>query len=445
MFTIALIGRPNVGKSSLFNRIVGKQLAIVHDMPGVTRDWREAEAEFAGRKVRLLDTAGYDDAPDHTIPGRMRNQTEDALAQADLVMFVLDGREPLTAVDEWTAQRLHRANKPVLVVINKAENRKAVECAEDALALGFGDPLFVSAAHGDNIPDLDGIIEPFLPEDTEAAEDDGEKAIKIALIGQPNAGKSTLMNALLGYNRSIVGAEPGLTRDSVHARWEHNGRLYELVDTAGLRRKAKVEGQLEEFSVVDSLRAIRLAQIVILVVDRSLPTEHQDVTLAGLVEREGRALIVAMNKSDLPEPAEEELARRRTKTLAESINDLPDMAITYVSALNGRGMNKLMAEVERVYDIWNKRVSTGALNRWLEHIKNNNPPPLVGGRPNNLRYISQINSRPPTFALFCSRPKDMPESYKRFILKSLRRDLEMPSVPIRLLLRGSKKNPFVDK
>lgn len=443
MFTIALIGRPNVGKSSLFNRLVGKQLAIIHDVPGVTRDWREAEAEFAGRKVRLLDTAGYDDAPDHTIAGRMRGQTEAALEQADLVLFVLDGREPLTAVDEWTAQRLHRANKPVLVIINKAENMRAIQCREDALALGFGDLHFVSSAHGDNIAQLDGIIEPFLPEiDEDAEEESDEKHIKIAIIGQPNAGKSTLMNALLGYHRSMTGAEPGLTRDSVHARWEHNGRLYELVDTAGLRRKAKIDGTLEEFSATDSLRAIRLAQIVILVIDQTLPTEHQDVTLAALVEREGRALIVAMNKSDLPGPAEEELAKRRSKTMAESINTLPDMSIVHLSALKGGGMNKLMAEVERVYDIWNKRVTTGALNRWLEYIKNNNPPPMVNGRPNNLRYISQINSRPPTFALFCSRPSDVPDSYKRFILKSLRKDLEMPSVPIRLLLRGSKKNPF---
>lgn len=445
MFTIALIGRPNVGKSTLFNRLCGKALAIVHDMPGVTRDWREAEAEIADRKVRIMDTAGYDDAPDHTIAGRMRGQTDIALEQADLVLFVIDGREELTAVDEWTAQRLRRADKPVLLVLNKAENQREIKSEEDALALGFGTPIHMSAAHGDGLAELITTLDGMMPDETAEEEDESEKPIKIALIGQPNAGKSTLMNALLGHQRSLTGPEPGLTRDSVHARWTHNGRHYELVDTAGLRRKAKVDGQLETMAVEDSLRAIRLAQIVILVVDQTLPTEHQDVTLAGLVVREGRGLIVALNKDDLPAPDLSELAARRSKTLADSINDLPDMPIVRLSALNGRRIDKLMGEVERVYDLWNKRVSTSALNRWLEMTKNKHAPPLVRGRPNNLRYISQINSRPPTFALFCSQPKDMPESYKRFILKSLRRDLELPSVPIRLMLRGGKKNPFAPK
>lgn len=448
MTTIALVGRPNVGKSTLFNRIVGKQLAIVHDMPGVTRDWREAEAEIAGREILLIDTAGYDDAPDHTISGRMRGQTDIALEQADIVLFVIDAREELTSVDRWTAQRLRRADKPVLLILNKAENAREILSEEDSYALGFGPPIHMSAAHGEGMAELIAALDPMLPEmvedDEENEEEEGEKAIKIAIIGQPNAGKSTLMNALLGQSRSLVGPEPGLTRDSVHARWTHNGRLYELVDTAGLRRKAKVHGVLEDMAVEDSLRAIRLAQIVVLVVDRTLPTEHQDVTLAGLVVREGRALVVAMNKSDLPPPDDATLAARRDKTIAESINDLPDMPIVNLSALRGKGVEKLMKEVERVYDLWNKRVSTSGLNRWLETIKNGHPPPLVRGRPNTLRYISQINSRPPTFALFCSQPKDMPTSYQRYLIKSLREAFDLPSVPVRLLMRGGK-NPYAKK
>lgn len=444
MITIALVGRPNVGKSTLFNRLIGKQLAIVHDMPGVTRDWREAETEIADRTVRILDTAGYDDAPDHTVAGRMRGQTDDALDQADIVLFVLDGRQPLTAVDLWTGGRLRRADKPILVLLNKAENINDIQCEEDALAMGFGMPIHVSAAHGEGIAELISTLNDMMPEEAETqGDEESNKRIKIALIGQPNAGKSTLMNALLGSNRSLTGPEPGLTRDAVHAHWVHNDRAYELVDTAGLRRKAKVHGELEDMAVEDSLRAIRLAQIVILVVDQTLPTEHQDVTLAGLVVREGRGLIVAMNKSDLPGPTDAELAARRSKTIEESINEVSDLPIVQISALRGKRIDKLMAEVERVYDLWNKRVPTSGLNRWLEFIKDNHPAPMVRGRPNNLRYVSQINSRPPTFALFCSQPKDMPDSYKRFLIKTLRRDFELPSVPIRLLLRGSKKNPFV--
>lgn len=448
MFTVALVGRPNVGKSTLFNRMVKKQLAIIYDEPGVTRDWREAEAVIGqhheSRKIRLIDTAGYDDAPSNSLTGRMRDQTDDAIEQADLIIFVLDGRSEITAVDDWTAQRLRRANVPIIPILNKAENENALECETEVLSFGFGEPLLISSAHGVGLYELDEKIMGYMPAEDEATEDDNddEKPIKIAIVGQPNAGKSTLMNALLGTNRSLTGPEAGLTRDSVHAKWTHNGQLYELVDTAGLRRKNRVEGDLEEFSVEDSLRAIRLAQIVVLVIDRSLTTEHQDITLAGLVIKEGRALVIAMNKMDLDAPDDSAMAFIKGKTLENSINEVPDLPIVNMIATESKGLKPLMIAIEKTYETWNKRVGTGALNRWLEYVKNHNPPPMVANRPNRIKYISQINNRPPTFALFCSRPNDVPDSYKRYLIRSLREDLDLHSVPIRLLFRGSKSNPF---
>ncbi len=449
MFTVALVGRPNVGKSTLFNRMVKKQLAIIYDEPGVTRDWREAEAKVGDynteRKIRLIDTAGYDDAPNNSLTGRMRNHTDDAIEKADLIIFVLDGRSEITAVDEWTAARLRRANLPIIPVLNKAENENALECEAEVLAFGFGEPLLVSSAHGQGFYELDEKIIEYMPEQNAESQNDDEdedtKPIKIAIIGQPNAGKSTLMNALLGTNRSLTGPEAGLTRDSVHAKWEYNGQLYELVDTAGLRRKNRVDGILEDFSVEDSLRAIRLAQIVVLVIDRSLTTEHQDITLAGLVIKEGRALVVAMNKMDLKAPDESAMAFIKGKTLENSINEVPDLPMVNMIATRGKGLKPLMKAVETTYETWNKRVGTGALNRWLDYVKNHNPPPMVANRPNSIKYVSQINNRPPTFAMWCSKPNDIPDSYKRYLIRSLREDLDIHGVPIRLLFRG-KKNPY---
>ena len=471
--TIAILGRPNVGKSLLFNRLAKKKLAIVDDTPGVTRDWRTADAELLGVPVTLIDTAGLEERFDGSIEHRMRGATEHALARADVILFMVDGRAGITPLDAHFASWLRRQDRPVRLLLNKAENPKAVESAlAEAYGLGLGDPIPVSAAHGDGMELLAEALLPFLPEDDEDdADQDGteggfipdstldelegsdrdilpeaepeeeEKAIRIAIIGRPNAGKSTLLNTLIGEERTITGPEAGLTRDAIAVEWTHQGRRMRLVDTAGLRRKAKVQNAIEKMAVEDTMRAIRLAQIVILMIDSVQGLDKQDLQIARHVIEEGRALILACNKWDAIDNHKEVIAEIEYR-LDVSLGQIKNLPVVRLSALTGRHVEKLMKSVFTTFDLWSKRIRTAKLNGWLAAMEARHPPPLVDGKPNRLRYITQIKVRPPTFALWCARPDDIPESYRRYIVNGLREDFDIPGVPIRLLLRTSK-NPYV--
>lgn len=468
MFSLAIIGRPNVGKSTLFNRMAGKKLAIVDNTPGVTRDWREAIGNLYDRTLRIIDTAGLEERFDESIQGRMRKQTEAALDEADAILFVIDGREGVMPADEHFAQFIRKQKKPVILAVNKAESEKAVHTGMgEAYALGFGEPIAMSAEHNIGMEDLYDALTPYYPEEEEEEdrneernndfenlddiegdedfeftqeEDDPEKPIKVAIVGRPNVGKSTLLNAILEEQRVMVGPEAGITRDAITVDWEHDGRKFKLVDTAGMRKRAKVHDNIEKMSVEDTLRAIRLAQVVILVLDGNAILEKQDLQIADHIINEGRALVVAVNKWDAVEnreDAREELNRKFVYSLAQVKN----IAFATISAINGKAIDKLLYKTVQAYEIWNKRVSTGNLNRWLSMMENRNPAPLINGRSNRLKYIAQIKTRPPTFAMWCSRADKLPESYKRFIINGLREDYDIPGVPIRLLIRKSK-NPY---
>lgn len=471
MLKIAIIGRPNVGKSTLFNKMIGKQLAIVDDRPGVTRDWREAEGFFFDHPVTLIDTAGLEEAFDETIQGRMRRQTEAAIKQADLLVFVIDGREGVTMADQHFADFLRKQKKPVVLVVNKAENPRAVQTAVgESYGLGFGEPVCVSAAHSGGFDDLYQAISPHIPKEEKAEEAehddsvslsdldtiegdenfeftqeelDPEKPIKIAIVGRPNVGKSTLLNAILNEQRVMTGPEAGITRDAIAVDWEYEGRKFKLVDTAGLRKKARIDDAIEKMATDDSLRAIRLAQIVILVLDGNAFLEKQDLLIADHIISEGRALVIAVNKWDAVEERAEALDEIKYK-LSTSLAQITGVQFATISALNGKNIDKLFYKALQTYEIWNKRVGTGALNRWLASMESQNPAPLVAGRHNRLKYMTQIKTRPPTFALWVSRPDEFPDSYKRYLINGLRRDFDMQGTPIRFLVRASK-NPFVDR
>ncbi len=469
MFTLALIGRPNVGKSTLFNRIAGKKLAIVDDTPGVTRDWRTSEGWLFDRAVRIIDTAGLEEKFDDSIQGRMRKQTESALKNADAVVFMIDGRAGVTPLDQHFAQWLRKQKIPVILVINKAETDKAIATAmAESYSLGLGDPVALSAEHGTGMEELYEMLTPFFPEEDETdkgdddenfasledldeiegkedfefaqEEDDPEKPLKIAIVGRPNVGKSTLLNAIVEDERVMTGPEAGITRDAIAVDWDYKDRRFKLVDTAGMRKKSKVQDNIEKMSVEDSMRAIRLAQIVVLVIDGNDLFEKQDLQIAEHIINEGRALVVAVNKWDVVgdrDEALEELAHRMETSLAQ-IKEIPYQTI---SALNGKNINKLLDRCLYTYELWNKRISTAGLNRWLGKMESQNPAPLISGRPNRLKYITQIKTRPPTFAMWVARPDKLPEGHKRFIINGLRRDYDIPGVPVRLLIRKSK-NPF---
>jgi GTP-binding protein len=471
-FKVAIIGRPNVGKSTLFNRLVGKKLALVDDTPGVTRDRRVHAAKLYDLHFDVIDTAGFEDTAASTLPGRMRQQTEIAIREADLIFFTVDAKSGLLPDDRTFAEVVRKSGKPVVLVANKAEARGAQGGMLEAWELGLGEPIPVSAEHGQGMPDLrDAVVEALGEErafgedeeeedgdevaasevligediadpDAEASYDD-TKPLRIAVVGRPNAGKSTLINALIGEERLLTGPEAGITRDSISVDWDWRGRRIKLFDTAGMRRKSKVQEKLEKLSVQDGLRAIRFAEIVIIVLDATIPFEKQDLQIADLITREGRAPVIAFNKWDLIDNPQELLAELREKTerLLPQVRGI--QAVT-VSAETGRGLDKLMESVIKTHKVWNSRVSTGKLNRWLEGILAHHPPPAVAGRRLKIKYVTQAKTRPPGFVVSCSRPDAMPQSYVRYLTNSLREAFEMPGVPIRMALRTSD-NPFAGR
>jgi GTP-binding protein len=438
-FAVAILGRPNVGKSTLFNRLVGRRLALVDDTPGVTRDRREGEGRIADLDFRVIDTAGLEEAAPASLAGRMQAQTGRALGDADVGLLLIDGREGVTETDRHFASWLRRTGKPVVLVVNKAEGRVALPGVGEAYRLGLGDPVPISAEHGEGLAELYERLVPFSGSSAPIPPEH-EKPLQLASVGRPNVGKSTLVNRLIGEERLLTGPEAGITRDAIAVDWLWQGRRLRLVDTAGLRRKPRVEGKLEQLSVGDALRAIRFAETVILITDALQPLERQDLTIARLVADEGRALVLAANKWDVvDEPAA--LLKRLRERLSVSLPQLHGITIVPVSALTGFGLDKMMKAVYAADEVWNRRISTADLNRWLAATRERFPPPLVAGRRLGLRYITQVNTRPPTFALFASKPMELPDSYRRYLVNALRQDFDLPGTPIRMMLRKGK-NPY---
>ena len=443
--TVAIVGRPNVGKSTLFNRLVGRRLALVDDRPGVTRDRREGDAHLLGLDFRIIDTAGYEDEDPQTLPGRMRVQTEAAVREADVALFLIDAREGVTPLDSEIARWLRVGSTPVVLVANKAESRAAEAGLLDSYRLGFGDPIAISAEHGEGVADLFQALQPLIErdeaEEAEAGEGEDEDAqLKIAIVGRPNAGKSTLVNKMVGEERLITGPEAGITRDSISLDWEWQGRPVRLVDTAGLRKRAKITDKLEKLSSADARRAIDLAEVVILLLDATRGLEAQDLRIAELVVEEGRALIVAINKWDVAESASS-LFNGIKGALEEGLAQVKGIPVLTVSAKTGKGIDQLLGAAFELREQWSRRISTGALNRWFEDALETNPPPAPGGKRIKLRYITQVKTRPPSFVIFGTRTSELPESYRRYLVNSMRRQLGLGPVPVRLTLR-SPKNPF---
>ena len=440
--TVAIVGRPNVGKSTLFNRLVGKRLALVDDQPGVTRDRREGEAKLLGLDFRVIDTAGFEDEDPHTLPGRMRQQTEAAVRDADAALFMIDGREGVTPMDEEIARWLRAETTPVVVVANKAEGRTGQEGAYEAYRLGLGDPVVISAEHGEGVADLFQALRPHVEHEHFEAEDDeeGEHPLALAVVGRPNAGKSTLVNRMLGEERMITGPEAGITRDSISLDWEWNGRGVRLVDTAGLRKRAKIEDKLERLSAADTKRAIDYAEVVVLLLDATRGLESQDLRIAAQVIEEGRALIIALNKWDVAAHASA-LFNGVKAALAEGLAQLRDVPVLTVSAKTGKGIDTILGVAFDLREQWTRRVPTGELNRWFADAVDANPPPAPKGQRIKLRYITQVKTRPPTFVVFGNRTDELPESYRRYLLNAMRRDLKLGPVPLRLDFRG-RANPF---
>jgi len=452
--TVAILGRPNVGKSTLFNRLVGRKIALVDNQPGVTRDRREGLGRIADLEFKLFDTAGLDEAPRGSLEDRMSNQSERAIKDADVALFVIDARAGVTPVDRDFAKRLRRSGKPVIVVANKAEGKAAGPGVLEAYELGLGDPIAISAEHGEGLDALYDALQPYAakakpdePEDGEVADDEEDdiaaRPLRLAIIGQPNAGKSTLVNALLGEERVLTGPEAGITRDAIATEWSWQGRAIKLWDTAGIRRKSRVTGKVEKLAVADALRAIRFADCVIVLIDASLEIERQDLTLCDLVAQEGRAVVLALSKWDLVEDKQKRL-RQVESDLEDVLPEIKGVPVVTLSAERNRGLDKLMKAVFQAVEIWNARISTSPLNRWLEATLERNPPPAPSGRRIKLRYATQARTRPPTFALFGNQLDKMPESYLRYLMNGLRKDFDLWGTPIRFSLRGGK-NPYERK
>jgi GTP-binding protein len=452
-FTIAIIGRPNVGKSTLFNRLVGQKLALVDDLPGVTRDRREGEGKLYDLAFTIIDTAGLDEGAKGSLTARMQEQTEAAIAQADALMFVIDARMGLTPNDRAFADFARRANKPVVLVANKAEGKHGEVGAMESYALGLGDPVQISAEHGEGMSELYDALRALMPEPVEDDEETNDediseeeaatRPIRVAIVGRPNAGKSTLINKLLGEERLLTSPEAGTTRDSIAVEIDWQGRKFRVFDTAGLRRRSRIEEKLEKLSVADALRAVRFAEVVVMMMDTQNKFEEQDLRIADLIEREGRAIVLAVNKWDLVERKPNLISAMRT----DADHWLPQVKgapVVAVSGLTGEGIDRLMTAIQQAYAIWNRRVPTAALNRWFEQAVDNNPPPAVSGRRLKLNYITQTKARPPSFVLFCSRADAVPTSYLRYLTNSLREAFDLPGTPIRITLR-EKANPFAHK
>jgi GTPase len=450
-FTVAIVGRPNVGKSTLFNRLVGRRLALVDDQPGVTRDRREGDAKLGDLKFKIIDTAGLEDAERKTLSARMQAQTAEAMKQADAVLFVVDARDAATPTDRAFADLVRRADKPTIVVANKSESRAGQVGALESYALGLGDPVAISAEHGEGMADLYDALRAVLPEQElqEDAEEElsakpaEDKPIRIAVVGRPNTGKSTLINRLIGEDRLLTGPEAGITRDSIEVDLEWRGRQFRIHDTAGMRRRARIEEKVEKLSVADSLNAIRFAEVVIVLIDSQTPFEEQDIRIADLVEREGRAIVIAVNKWDLVEREPGALSRLRAE-VDRILPQIKGTPVVTLSARNGDGLDRLMEAVLQSYTVWNRRVPTAALNRFLARAISANPPPAVSGRKLRLDYMTQPKARPPTFVLFASRANALPETYRRYLVNEMREDFSLPGTPIRLMMRG-KANPFAGR
>jgi GTP-binding protein len=445
-FTVAIVGRPNVGKSTLFNRLVGRRLALVDDRPGVTRDRREGEAHLGDLEFTVVDTAGLEEAAPESLSGRMRAQTETAIAQADAVFFMIDARVGPTPADQAFAALVHKSGKPTVLIANKSEGKAGDAGRYEAYALGLGEPIPLSAEHNEGFSDLyDALLEALPVETAEqreraGADRSGPQAIRVAIVGRPNAGKSTLINRLIGEDRLLTGPEAGITRDSIAVDFEWHGQKFKLHDTAGIRRRSRVDEKLEKLSVADALNAVRFADVVVVLMDVDNAFEEQDQRIADLVEQEGRAIVFAINKWDLKENKAGAISKLRTLA-DEKLTQMVGVPLVAVSGLTGEGLDRLIQAVIDAHAVWNKRVSTSALNRWFEHAVSAHPPPAVSGRRLRLNYMTQAKTRPPTFVLFCTRADALPDAYKRYLVNSLREAFDMPGTPIRLMLR-EKDNPF---
>jgi GTPase len=443
-FTIAIVGRPNVGKSTLFNRLVGRAVALVDDAPGSTRDRHEGEAKLGDLHFRVIDTAGLDHAAPGTTEERMQHQTTRALEGADAILFLIDGREGVTPLDRHFADRIRRAKRPVVLVANKAENMRSLAEVGDAFVLGLGEPVMISAEHGEGMADLFDALAPLVAAKNQGHRvDEGPVPLRLAIVGRPNVGKSTLLNRLIGTERLVTGPEPGITRDAISVQWSWRGHPVRLVDTAGMRRRSRIEARIEKLSIAETLSAIRFAEIVVLVVDATEPLGKQDLLIAEMVEKEGRGLVLAVSKWDLVTDRRTTLEQLHQR-VDVSLPQLKGLRIVTLSGLSGLGLEKLMPAVWATHQAWSKRVPTPALNRWLASVQERHPPPVVAGRRLKLRYIAQANIHPPTFALFASKPGELPDAYRRYLVNLLREKFDLPAVPIRMMLRKGD-NPYAEK